>query len=411
MDPSRWGSFELWLEPRGLGRPQPINGPRRQLFDVDRQEMVAVPTGGLAAVLAELDASYAQLEWGQEYGDRLHAQGVVMGFRSARRRPACEVCSDPLPLQPLDTDATIYCSSCGAPHLVRPAPFWLTAEVPTAVQIYGGEAEDQEPSAAQTDPAFGMPQLTVRRWYVRFEGEPELELEPVDDDSTEEEFLARLGVSEDPRELIKALEYAVNPMAREQIEQLLEALRQRERGWEVQAEQLARPWVWAGWAVGLAYLPLGLALAALTWLAPVEVGGRLVEASPGVELLALVCLAVMFPSVWVAQKAVQTRGGLPEGEAFNEIGFQAALSLVPIFGGFTALLTCSRLVHGQLGRLSVTDGEGRLLRPWPVDGHIGIGRCGWPAALVLFTTGLAGQAVWLQMLWPYLSGEFSGWLF
>ena len=370
-----------------------------------------MPTGGMAAVLAELDASYAQLHWGQQYSDRVHAQGVVMGFRAARMRPACEVCGNPLPLQPVDTNATIYCSSCGAPHLVRPAPFWLTAEVPTATQIYGGEVEDQEPTAAQTDPAFGMPQLTVRRWYVRFEGEPELELEPVDDDSTEEEFLARLGVSEDPRELLKALAYAENPVARSQIEQLLEALRQREAAWEVQAAQSARPWVLAAWAVGLAYLPLAVALAALTWLAPVEIGGVLLEASPVGEILALVCLGVMFPSVLIAQKAVQVRGGLPFGEAFNEIGFQAALSLVPILGAFAALVQCTRLLGGRLEKLDITDSEGRLLRPWPVDGGVGIGRGGWPAAMILVATALAGQAVWLQMLWPYLSGQSGGWLF
>ena len=51
------------------------------------------------------------------------------------------------------------------------------------------------------------------------------------------------------------------------------------------------------------------------------------------------------------------------------------------------------------------------MRPWPVGKHLGIGRCGWPGALALLTTMVAGQAIWLQMLWPYLSGEFSGWLF
>ena len=362
-------------------------------------------------MLAELDAAWAQLHWGQQYGDRIHAQGVVMGFRAAKQRPACEVCSDPLPLLPLDTDGNIYCSSCGAPHLVRPAPFWLSAEVPTAVQVYGGEAEDAEPTPAQTDPAFGLPALTVRRWYVRFEGEAELELEPVDDDSTEEEFLARLGVSEDPRELLKALEYADNPVAKQQIEELLAALGERLAAWEQGAEERARPWVIGAWAMALAYLPLGLALAALTWLAPVELGGVLLEASPTGEILALVCLMVLLPSGGMAQVALQKRLGVRLSEAFNELGFGIALSLVPLFGAFTALVQAGRLFGGRLEKLDISDGEGALLRPYPVDHSFSTGRAGWPGAVVLLTTATAGQAVWLHILWPYLVGEGSGWLF
>ena len=392
----------MWLEPEGFGHRQPINGPHRTVFSVDRQAFVPVPDEVVVRVLEELELAYSELMWGEHAEGRLNVAGSVVGYRVAKERPACEVCRDPLPILGLETQGKMFCSSCGAPHPIGPAPYWLTGELPTVQQIYGGSPEGEDPPPAATDPAFGRPALPVKRWYVRLEGDHEIELEFDDDESTEEEFLARLGVTEDPRDLQKALEYAETDMARERIQGQLDALAARLVEWDAQAAVRATPWFWAAWALVFLFFPLVPAMFVSVWMTPLTLGTLVIEESPLFEGVLVGQVALLIPALLASQAAVQARAGIRFNEAFGHVGFYAVIALVPAFGLLSAGIQAFRLIDGTLEKPDLTDGDGRLMRPIPLDPDVGIGRFGWPAAVLLLLVTTSAQLTWLSYLGPYL---------
>ncbi|MCP4807187.1 MAG: hypothetical protein GY913_26240 [Proteobacteria bacterium] len=402
MSETRWGSVEIWLEPEGFGHRQPINGPHRKYFSVVRQAFLPVPEEVVVRVLEELELSYSELMWGEHVEGRLNSAGYVVGYRVAKERPSCDVCRDPLPALSLETRGKMYCSSCGAPHPIGPAPYWLTSELPSIQQVYGGAVEGEDPPPAATDPAFGRPALPIRRWFVRMEGDHEIELELEDDESTEEEFLARLGVSEDPRDLHKALEYAGTEMAKDRIREQLGALGERVTAWEKGAAERATPWYWGAWTLVFLFVPLVPGIFAAVWLTPFSIGHLVVEESPLFEALLVAHILLLTPALFACQQAVQVRAGIRFNEGFSHVGFYAVIALVPAFGLMTAGIQAMRLIDGTLEKPDVTDGEGNLLRPIPIDQDISIGRFGWPAAILLLLATVSAQLTWLSYLGPYI---------
>lgn len=400
---TRWGSFEMWIEPTGFGHRQPVNGPQRSIYSTDRHSQIPVPTEAFVQVLWELERSYGQLMWGQKIESRVQVQGLTIGFVAGKARPACEVCSDPLPVMSTDTDGTIYCSSCGAPSLLRPSPYWLRAEAPTAIQVYGGNREGQSPPASATDPAFGAIHLNAKTWYVRFEGafEDELDLD-VDDDSTEEEFLSRLGVSDDPRELLKALEFAENDIAKKHIQAQLDELQERLDRWSEIAEGQARAWVYIAWALTFLYAPAVPLMLVAVWMTPFEFGGAIIDESPFLEIMLVFQILLLTPAIFAAQKAVQARGGVSFSEAFSHIGFHLVIALLPGFGLLAAVVQAKALFAGQLAKADIRDADGVLLRPFPMGPDVEVGPVAWPAGALILLATLAAQGTWLSLLGPYL---------
>ncbi|HJN75676.1 MAG TPA: hypothetical protein QGF58_17230 [Myxococcota bacterium] len=403
MADTRWGSFEVWLEPAGFGRRQPVNGPHRSIYSTDRHTQVPVPTEVFVQVLSELERSYGQLMWGQQMESRINIQGVTVGFVAKKARPACEVCSDPLPVMSTDTDGTIYCSSCGAPSLLRPSPYWLRVELPTAVQVYGGVRDGQAPPPSATDPAFGSVSLSAKTWYVRFEGDfvEELDLD-AEDESTEEEFLSRLGVTEDPRELMKALEFAESDFAKRHIQAQLDELTDRVERWSVGAAQRARAWILIAWALAGLYAPAVPLMLAAVWMTPFEFQGLIIEESPFMEIMLIFQILLLFPAIFAAQKAVQARGGVSFSEAFSHVGFHLVIALLPGFGLLAALVHAKILFGGTLVKADITDSDGNLLRPYPLESDVHVGSASWPAATLILLATITAQGTWLSLLGPYL---------
>jgi len=400
---TRWGSFEVWLEPSGFGHRQPVNGPQRSIWSTDRHAQVPVPAEVFVQVLCELERSYGQLMWGQKMESRIQVQGVTVGFIAGKARPACEVCNDPLPVMSTDTDATIYCSSCGAPSVLRPVPYWLRAELPTAIQVYGGTREGQAPPASVTDPAFGAASLNAKTWYVRFEGDYVEELDIDDEDeSTEEEFLSRLGVSDDPRELLKALEFAENDFAKRHIQAQLDELKERLERWTEQAEEQARGWVLIAWALTGLYMPAVPLMLLAVWFTPFEFQGVLIDESPFLEIMLVFQILLLFPAIFAAQKAVQARGGVSFSEAFSHIGFHLVIALLPGFGLLAAAVQAKVLFGGRLVKADITDSDGALLRPFPLGPDVTVGAAAWPAGTLILLAMIAAQGTWLSLLGPYL---------
>lgn len=385
----RWGSLEAWVDVPGDPTPRPLNGPVPLVNGQDGP--VDVPVEVHQALLEELEATLPGLEVNGIVEGSVSAVGLRVRFRAGRIQPHCLSCSAPLAEVPRTQDSLLWCPRCRHESNVMPTPWWLAVRIPTAVQMVG---------AARTPSELGQPAI---RWFTRFEGEPtEPELDV--DDHTEEEALERLGITEDPRELRKALRFATSDNRRDDLNRQLELLAARVASWEVAAGELAKPWAWA--SLMLAGISLPVALFPALALTLIEAGAWQVQGDPGlaVELVGLIALLIVVPSIAVSQHTVRVRAGISAREAFNQVGFYAVLGLIP---GLGALLVLAKAVPLGLGRVtgaSVEGPDGALLRPHPVTDHIPISWYGLPAAGVLVGWGLGIQWMYFLLMQPLLNG-------
>jgi predicted RNA-binding Zn-ribbon protein involved in translation (DUF1610 family) len=93
---------------------------------------------------------------------RREQANVHLAIEWSRSEPSCRRCGASVPEIEAGLAGEVGCPSCGASLPTFPAPPWLRAEVPTALQVYGVEYVFD---AAALDP-------TARRWWLTFQGTP-----------------------------------------------------------------------------------------------------------------------------------------------------------------------------------------------------------------------------------------------
>ncbi len=428
---SRWISLMVRAE-GAQGEVIPINGPVRTVFSDLSGAPRSIKESLFKTILLDAEEAFQSMGWGQGYSNRFTSEGLRITYSVAKTRPGCRTCDSALPVQDTIFDGDLRCSHCGASNDVHPAPYWLTALVPSACQVIGAvregqrdgllvdrmvalrchacresiEARPETPRLSECPNCAGQvwlpdqvwgrlhPEPEVHRWYVRMVGELPGLLQDLETDTAPRGFEIR--DAKDPKEVLAVLQFVQDPTERARLEQQLEDLKALEALWEEDAARSARPLLAVSWFCALMFMPLSIWVAWLAWVPA--------DPSPVLELAGLGCVLFFSPALLVAQRAVQVRAGIPLGEAASAVGFHGITAAIPVFGAFAAISAAWTLIGGVLVTASILNADGKPLRPYPAGAGVSFGSYGWPAAVLLLFFGLVIQAMWARALVPYLAG-------
>jgi len=141
--PPRYVSVRVLDECPSCGQPQPMNGPRLQTPCASCGKTTNTEPGYFTTFLRHADSDAG-------FGDGPATINMTTKVWLRAEPPACSHCAAPLPVESVavGTDGPLLCPACGSREETFQAPDWLTAEIPSARQIYCCERAPAAPGAS-----------------------------------------------------------------------------------------------------------------------------------------------------------------------------------------------------------------------------------------------------------------------